>query len=73
MCQLVPDACQDDRRRVLDQLDELNEPPHFGNPAVTIAIFPRGNHRMLVPGTKDFVAGYLDLPEDWAAHRVAQS
>src|SRR5207302_7337880 len=32
-----------------------------GNPDVTIAIFPRGNHRMLVPGTNEFVAGYLDL------------
>jgi pimeloyl-ACP methyl ester carboxylesterase len=44
-----------------------------GNPDVTIAIFPRGNHRMLVPGTKEFVAGYLDLLADWAARRVAQS
>jgi hypothetical protein len=73
MFQLVPDACQDDRRRVLGQMVELNEPPHFGNPDVTIAIFPRGNHRVLAPGTKDFVAGYLDLLEDWAAHRIAQS
>jgi hypothetical protein len=44
-----------------------------GNPDVTIAIVPRGNHRMLVPGTKELVAGYLDLLADWAARRVAQS
>jgi hypothetical protein len=36
-------------------------------------LVPRGNHRMLVPGTKELVAGYLDLLADWAARRVAQS
>ena len=42
-----------------------------GNPDVTIAIFPRANHRMLVPGTTEFVAGYLDLLADWAAQRCS--
>jgi hypothetical protein len=36
-------------------------------------LVPRGNHRMLVPGTKELVAGYLDLLADWAARRVTQS
>lgn len=42
-----------------------------GNPDATLAIFPRANHRMLLPGTLEFVTGYLDLLADWTAHRVA--
>jgi hypothetical protein len=36
-------------------------------------LVPRGNHRMLVPGTKELVAGYLDLLADWAARRVTRN
>jgi pimeloyl-ACP methyl ester carboxylesterase len=41
-----------------------------GNPDVTIAIFPNGNHRMLVKKDGEFVTGYLDLLGDWAARRA---
>jgi uncharacterized protein len=41
-----------------------------GNPDATIAVFPQGNHRILVPDTGAFAAGYLDLLGDWAARRA---
>lgn len=36
----------------------------------TVVIFPDGDHRIQHPKTGQFVAGYLDLFGDWAAHRV---
>jgi pimeloyl-ACP methyl ester carboxylesterase len=41
-----------------------------GNPDVTLAIFPNGNHRILVKKDGEFVTGYLDLLGDWAARRA---
>jgi pimeloyl-ACP methyl ester carboxylesterase len=36
---------------------------------VTVVLFPRGNHRILLPNSKEFAPGYLDLLADWTARR----
>lgn len=35
-----------------------------GNQDATLVVFPRGNHRILLAETGDFVSGYLDLLGD---------